>query len=134
MMFSAATCCRQLVGTIRGKAVHRRFTTPTREGVCGSPGMMLGSSIEDMSAARDTREPTNQGVGDDDLNVSLVWQGDPAPGRSALDEKPETSSKPASIRLLLAQDACPITLPRSAGEFFSAAKLREDVETEPASD
>jgi hypothetical protein len=46
------------------------------------------------------------------------WPGDPAPGRSALDERLGTSNKPADQtpdRPLRRRTT--ITLPRSAGEF-----------------
>jgi hypothetical protein len=60
------------------------------------------------------------------VSVSLLWPGDPEPGRSALDEKRGTSSKPAddepARRYGARRTAPPITLPRSAGEF---SRLRE---------
>ena len=69
------------------------------------------------------------------LSVFLPWPGDPEPGRSALDQKRTTSSKPAEPLLRSgARGTTPaITLPRSAGEFSRLRSL-EDVETEPASD
>jgi len=70
------------------------------------------------------------------VSVNLVWVSDPAPGRSALDEKRGTSNKPPFLAPGLPgprRIAPPITLPRSAGEF-SRWRGTEDVEAEPASD
>jgi hypothetical protein len=69
------------------------------------------------------------------VSVSLPWPGDPEPGRSALDEKRGTSTKPAERPLRSSARWTPqaITLPRSAGEFSRLRSL-EDLETELASD
>ena len=70
------------------------------------------------------------------VTVSFAWPSDPAPGRSALDERRGTLSKPPYLppRSFHARRiAPPITLPRSAGEF-SRLRGPEDVEAEPASD
>lgn len=64
----------------------------------------------------------------------LVWPGDPEPGRSALDEKQGTSTKPADRQRSSRRWAAPsITLPKGAGEFSRLASF-EDLETELASD
>lgn len=70
------------------------------------------------------------------IRVSLVWPSDPAPGRSALDERRGTSSKPQDlpppVRSGVRSIASLITLPRSAGEF-SRFRLSEE-EDEDAAD
>jgi hypothetical protein len=89
---------------------------------------------------RDRRKVCGQSQGDVLVMSSvslrlLLWPGDPEPGRSALDEKRGTSTKPAEPPLRSsARWATPaITLPRSAGEF-SRLRGQEDIETEAASD
>ena len=69
------------------------------------------------------------------VSVRRPWQGDPEPGRSALDEKQGTSTKPAERPLRSSALRTPraIMLPRSAGEF-SRLQSMQDVETEPALD
>jgi hypothetical protein len=69
------------------------------------------------------------------VSVSLAWPGDPAPGMSALDERPGTSSKPPYVTppSYHARRFVPVTLPSSAGEF-SQLRCLEDVEDEALSD